>query len=66
MVGGAVDPQEARALVPLPCANRIPLNNLSPKTLRSLIALLWCSRVDLRSEDAALGVVSGPAHMAAD
>jgi hypothetical protein len=46
--------------------NRIPLNNLSPKTLRRLIALPWCSRVDLRSDDAALGIVSGPAHMAAD
>jgi hypothetical protein len=46
--------------------NRIPLNNLSPKTLRRLIALPWCSRVDLRSEDATLGIVSGPAHMAAD
>jgi hypothetical protein len=46
-------------------SNRIPLNDLSPGPLRKLMALPWCSRVDLRSGDRSLGIISGPPHVAA-
>lgn len=45
-------------------ANRISLEGASVKTLRQLVSLPWCSRVDLRSGDTALGIVSGPARLA--
>jgi hypothetical protein len=46
-------------------SNRIPLIDVSPRTLRTLMALPWCSRVELRSDDTALGIISGPPHLAA-
>jgi len=45
---------------------RIHVNDLPPKTLGKLMALPWCSHVDLRSDDTNLGIFSGPAQLAAD
>lgn len=46
--------------------NRVHLNDVSARRRRNLASLAWCSRVDLRCDDAALGIVSGPAKLAAD
>jgi Protein of unknown function, DUF488 len=46
--------------------NRVPLD-LAPKSLRTrLRSLPWASRVSLRSADASLGIVAGPAQLGTD
>ena len=45
-------------------ARRIALTEFSPRIASRLVSLPWCSRVDLRSGDTSLGVVSGPAKLA--
>jgi hypothetical protein len=47
-------------------ANRVPLNDKSARMQRKLASLPWCSRIDLRFGDTTLGVVAGPAKLAAD
>jgi hypothetical protein len=44
---------------------RVPLDTISPKALRRLTALPWCSRVNLHSDDKTIGIISCPAQLAA-
>ena len=46
--------------------SRVSLKNESPERLRELMALPWCSRVDLSDRDTLVAITSGPAHKAAD
>lgn len=47
-------------------ANRMSLADASARMQEKLKSLPWCSGVELRSNDVVFGIVSGPAHLAAN